>query len=262
MTFRAALFALSSSFFVLTCVNMLALQGAYLSVSHKPSNMIMPEIKFKIWRDDGKQEYGLYSDSGWDSLVSARERFIVTNSSLQVYQISLYHQHQCLNTLRQSLIAASEGCSPPNRPLVETCLNYLRQAIQCNADIGLEPGSGVIPLNGKEIVGASGTGLPRVCKDCEQLWEWVESNQSEPRTESYKKLKLAHVDIVNFTPSKLMRATLIKVVFMAMAMFAYGLPTVADESLGVKPKRGCGDLTENCILFGLNKEDPDAAYAH
>ncbi|EIW81715.1 hypothetical protein CONPUDRAFT_102430 [Coniophora puteana RWD-64-598 SS2] len=121
-------------------------------------------------------EYSLFSQSGWDHLESAHEAFVKTNTSTQIYQASLYHQHRCLDTLRMSLINASEGCSPLNRGMVEVCLDYLRQSIHCGADITLEPGTSVTEVNGKKIVGASGVGVPRVCKDWEQLWRWIRSH--------------------------------------------------------------------------------------
>ncbi|KIK54824.1 hypothetical protein GYMLUDRAFT_206115 [Collybiopsis luxurians FD-317 M1] len=58
------------------------------------------------------------------------------------YTISMFHQLECLNVIRQSLVAFRHRnpLVPPQSPsrLTHHCMNYLRQMVLCRSDIHLE----------------------------------------------------------------------------------------------------------------------------
>ena len=52
----------------------------------------------------------------------------------------MFHQLRCLNILRQTLYRNQHTNAPKSvSALDQHCLNYLRQVLFCEADLGLEP---------------------------------------------------------------------------------------------------------------------------
>ena len=95
--------------------------------------------------------------------------------------LAVYHQLHCLDAIRRSYYAALDGdeLDQLDEHLVpghvRHCIDYLRQALLCNADTNLEP---IDPKLG----GVTGFGFPRRCRDPVKplAWanEWRTHNQS------------------------------------------------------------------------------------
>jgi hypothetical protein len=65
---------------------------------------------------------------------------------------------------------------PANKPLephIEHCFDYLHQTLRCNADSTLEPFLDNVGITLKKD-GSSGWGVQHVCRDFDQLVDWVD----------------------------------------------------------------------------------------
>lgn len=55
------------------------------------------------------------------------------------------------------------------------CIDYLRQALICNADVTLEN----LEMNGDNLLGSvDGWGTTHMCRDWSAILEWVEKNRA------------------------------------------------------------------------------------
>jgi len=82
----------------------------------------------------------------------------------------MFHQMHCLQRIRLALINGPNSHSGH-------CLNILRQAILCNADITLDPL--IYDPEGK-IEAIDGLGVTHVCRDWTQVYAYIEENQNGP----------------------------------------------------------------------------------
>lgn len=54
------------------------------------------------------------------------------------------------------------------------CLNFLRQAILCNADITLDP---LLDDSDEAVAATDGLGVTHICRDWMQVYDYVAENQ-------------------------------------------------------------------------------------
>ncbi|PMD61030.1 uncharacterized protein K444DRAFT_496722, partial [Hyaloscypha bicolor E] len=83
-------------------------------------------------------------------------------------QISMFHQLQCLRTIREVYLIISQSTSDDTQyHFLLDCWDYLRQGILCAADSTLQP---------IDKTGSTGLGLWHSCKDSSILYDWVEKS--------------------------------------------------------------------------------------
>lgn len=120
--------------------------------------------------------YRPYAPQDWESMAPAGSRgFVRLGPQKRLFGVSMYHQLHCLLRLQQA--AADSSGSDVSGTLeggeVHHCLNYLRQALLCAANVRLEP------LRRNRTSGAlstNGIGLEHRCKDWTLVRREVKAN--------------------------------------------------------------------------------------
>ncbi|KZT66133.1 hypothetical protein DAEQUDRAFT_696094 [Daedalea quercina L-15889] len=84
------------------------------------------------------------------------------------FNVSMFTQLQCIDTLRQALIYGPDAHSGK-------CLNYIRQAVLCGSDTTIDA-MDAKDENGN-VVGTDGVGSTHVCRDWSRVYEYVKENQ-------------------------------------------------------------------------------------
>ncbi|CAG8971171.1 hypothetical protein HYALB_00010171 [Hymenoscyphus albidus] len=95
--------------------------------------------------------------------VPPRGRGIIYNPSVapSAKGVAIWHQLHCLDALRKIYWSSLDGSKPDLQmkpPHVKHCIEYMRQALMCNADTTLEPID-------DELGGVTGFGNKRKCRD-------------------------------------------------------------------------------------------------
>lgn len=109
-------------------------------------------------------------------------------SGSQVFGTSMYHQLHCLTMIRATywnLMDAVEdplnleGKTFPRSSHIDHCFDYLRQSVQCAADLTLEPADMSEPGHSK----INGWGVEHTtCKDWRVAEQWLRDNGVPERT--------------------------------------------------------------------------------
>ena len=73
----------------------------------------------------------------WRALQPPSNGF-VTGADNTTYRLSMFHAPDCLDIIRRGVLARKADRQTLTAPDVHLCLDYLRQTIQCRADIQLE----------------------------------------------------------------------------------------------------------------------------
>ncbi|KAF5347180.1 hypothetical protein D9758_011054 [Tetrapyrgos nigripes] len=97
------------------------------------------------------------------------------------YQISMFHQLQCLNHLRSVYI---HGNDQPAR--TEHCVNHLLQGLMCGSDMTLEEG-GMGTRHEDGSVKAPANNNTHTCKDWSQLYDFAAENRRSWNDEQLEK---------------------------------------------------------------------------
>ncbi|KAF5364397.1 hypothetical protein D9757_011900 [Collybiopsis confluens] len=91
-------------------------------------------VHYKFNTDIGAKE--------WEALLPPSDWAIRQSNNSTEYTISMFHQLECLNIIRQSLVVFRSRATsdPPQFPdkLTHHCMDYLRQMVLCRANIDLE----------------------------------------------------------------------------------------------------------------------------
>jgi hypothetical protein len=113
------------------------------------------------------------TEQEWSSLFPGKG-LIYHGKDKRVFTVSMFHQLRCLDTLRDGVVKvykANHTAVELATPLMNHCLNYLRQITLCNADMHFDP------LVGDE----SGTSLEsrryRICRDWGRVYQELERSQ-------------------------------------------------------------------------------------
>jgi hypothetical protein len=120
--------------------------------------------------------YRLDDDAEWQTLFPSNHAtgIHIASAGQGKKFVSVYHQLQCLNTLRQLYMNPGWADNEEKEETAHHCLNVLRQAVLCNADTTLEPGELERDPSGKVVPKASGMDLPHLCKNWVALRELVD----------------------------------------------------------------------------------------
>ncbi|KAK0190440.1 hypothetical protein F5146DRAFT_1000469 [Armillaria mellea] len=128
--------------------------------------------------------YSITSDDEWASLFPPRGGQVLLDGIK--YDISLYLQLKCLDTVRVAFVtlrdvfnsgSATHAIDSVDFKETEYCLDVLRQTVICIADITLEPGEVVVLPDGSTDMAATGNHVEHICKDWVQVRKFVEKNQ-------------------------------------------------------------------------------------
>ncbi|KAF9461368.1 hypothetical protein BDZ94DRAFT_1263860 [Collybia nuda] len=153
---------------------------AYLSLHDSPLASELPisvsavTLKFLF----GKH-YDITKDEEWATLVPENHGRVRLGSAQQEFDVALYSDLQCLDTIRIAFVKMRDGSSVRS-PEAERCLGIIRQAILCTADITLEPATLVCQDSEVECTRAEATGdnVDHRCRNWVQVREFVEQNQA------------------------------------------------------------------------------------
>ncbi|EIW52494.1 uncharacterized protein TRAVEDRAFT_52938 [Trametes versicolor FP-101664 SS1] len=113
-------------------------------------------VHYQISSNDAENE--------WDSIFPDGGGFLLLGPQRRAFGLSLFHQMHCLVRIRRAIGARQPSIHAHH------CLNYLRQAIICEADSTIEP---VVPSPGERTVYAE---TSRSCKDWEKVYKLVSDN--------------------------------------------------------------------------------------
>ncbi|KAI0017574.1 hypothetical protein F4780DRAFT_755101 [Xylariomycetidae sp. FL0641] len=97
------------------------------------------------------------------------DKFVVTSS--------MTHQLHCLHSIAEAYSAYSSGEKKPKEEPwhVAHCFDYLRQSIMCCGDVALEGQATTFPDG---FTGSDGWDAKHVCKDYDQVLEYLEQNRA------------------------------------------------------------------------------------
>ncbi|KIJ44343.1 hypothetical protein M422DRAFT_228437 [Sphaerobolus stellatus SS14] len=118
---------------------------------------------------------GRDSDAQWASISPGESGYLRLGPENRLFAVSMFHQLHCLRMINLGFSKAKIA-SPGH---LQHCLNYLRQAALCSADITLEPGQFEEKDFTIERVGAT-----HECRD----WE-IPYNMMDENFEIWKKIK-------------------------------------------------------------------------
>ncbi|KAJ6632227.1 hypothetical protein B0H10DRAFT_1723479, partial [Mycena sp. CBHHK59/15] len=120
--------------------------------------------------------YNIANANEWATLLPPNQGRVRLGSAQQEFDIAMYTDLQCLDTVRAAFVQMRDGASVPS-VAAEECLGQIRQAILCTADITLEPTT--IACRGGECApAASGEHVDHRCRNWVQVREFVEKNQA------------------------------------------------------------------------------------
>lgn len=115
------------------------------------------------------QVQGLPSDWDWFSLAGYEVGlgYARLGPENRIFVVSMFHQMHCLRML--NLAFSKEPIAVPEH--IHHCLNYLRQAALCGADLSLEPGD----FEERDFA-KQRTGARHKCKDWSKAYSTMERN--------------------------------------------------------------------------------------
>ncbi|KAH8796881.1 hypothetical protein DL96DRAFT_1643436 [Flagelloscypha sp. PMI_526] len=141
--------------------------------------------------DNDPSEYqgppGPKTDSLWDDLygfgissltkeeaapmMNRTDRLLVAGEPQYVTELAVFHQLHCLNTIRMAFAPEhypdrADFLHPDH---ISHCIDSIRQALQCNADVTPLPWQWVPEVS--EYRGR--LGIPHVCRDFDKIREWA-----------------------------------------------------------------------------------------
>ncbi len=102
---------------------------------------------------------GSRADEEWQSLFPKGGGFVCLGPERRKFGLALYHEMHCLDRIRRGISKNDYNQH------IHHCINYLRQAILCEADTTMEPAA--LRLGGQVVT----TRVQRMCRDWTQVYE-------------------------------------------------------------------------------------------
>ncbi|MCJ1326859.1 hypothetical protein MMC10_003525 [Thelotrema lepadinum] len=118
------------------------------------------------------------ADIAWDAMFPDGLGFVKHPVvATELSGLAVFHELHCVNVLRVGFWAAFDGTweekqllkdhnRRPDMHHIRHCFDYLRQSLMCMADTNLEPVD-------MEVMGATGWGFQRTCRDFDGLRTWA-----------------------------------------------------------------------------------------
>ena len=129
------------------------------------------QVQSVVQVTEQSERYGIYDAEDWHSLLPPKHGYVALGPNHREFGVSMYHQLHCLNTLRIASIHNNTEFGH-----ISHCLDYLRQAILCQADTTLEESEVDVRPDGVLDSGATGLGVTHICRDWTQIRRFVETN--------------------------------------------------------------------------------------
>ncbi|KAL1670466.1 hypothetical protein GGF50DRAFT_122496 [Schizophyllum commune] len=126
--------------------------------------------------------YALDTPAGieqWETMLPPGGGMLYFGTDKQPFSISVFHQLRCLDILRAELVVQFQHADepPPEKqsPLVNHCMNYIRQTVLCRADLTMES------IRGLNYSTSTVSDVTHVCQDhtavfraAEEIWKEYE----------------------------------------------------------------------------------------
>ncbi|KAH0584445.1 hypothetical protein H2248_009982 [Termitomyces sp. 'cryptogamus'] len=122
---------------------------------------------------------GLQSDAEWFSLTPSKFGYVQLGPENRLFSVSMFHQLHCLRMLNLAFGKARIATSGH----VQHCLNYLRQAALCSADLTIEAGN----FEDRDFATAR-TGATYMCKDWSLVYPFLEENGARWKTDESERV--------------------------------------------------------------------------
>lgn len=159
--------------------------AAYL-VGDRPRELPIKVRTIQAAFQDDPSHYGMEgmeATAEWNALRPPGQGFAFLGKEHLAFDVSMWHQLQCLNHIRAVLVNGDDGSDHTAH-----CFDYLRQAILCAADTTLEPGGTSKKLANGDLV-ATGAGVVHTCRDWRQVYNWLEKQHSQWTPEMYEQFQ-------------------------------------------------------------------------
>ncbi|EPS97743.1 hypothetical protein FOMPIDRAFT_38131 [Fomitopsis schrenkii] len=121
-------------------------------------------VHYQFDTEEGAAEYAKLTPPGGHT-VFLHDDHSGLDSEPEVYTVALFHQLKCLDIIRGQITNPSHN---PTRPLVQHCMNYLRQMLLCYPNLRLEPAI--------DPTGTAVRGYQASCRDWTTLYDEAEAN--------------------------------------------------------------------------------------
>lgn len=124
--------------------------------------------------------YALAAADEWASMFPTNKGRIHLGFEGRMFDIAMYQQLQCLNSLRAAYVAVHDENYPLSHPPAnfteaERCIDKLRQAILCTSDPTVDTAHVVARPGGGYTSASTGNGIDHRCKNYVKVREVVES---------------------------------------------------------------------------------------
>ncbi len=140
----------------------------------------IPELSVVHLAHEDSVHYDLETDLGvaeWKATLPSGGALLYLGPEHRPFTLSIFHQLRCLDIIRETIVDFYLDTSPNatyKRPeLVRHCMNYLRQAVLCRADLRLEH---VRAPSGPKITVSEVT---HTCRDWTAVYAAAEKNYAE-----------------------------------------------------------------------------------
>ena len=149
---------------------------AYLGDDH-PRELPLKLRSVNMAFHNDEEHYAMAGDRAWaewNALRPPNGGDVYLGENPLPFGVSMCHQIQCLNQIRQILLDGEDGM-----PYTEHCFHYLRQSLICRGDLTLEEGgSSMVNPNGEGTV-APTVNKSHTCRDWRQLYDWTVDQQKK-----------------------------------------------------------------------------------
>jgi hypothetical protein len=135
--------------------------------------------------DTDEEKYGLDAQK-WQTLMPKGGGVVAFNDtehSTSLYQVSIFHQMECLMTFHKYFARILESSNPRSIMLsdseydtVDGCTSYLTQMVLCAGDLSLESAKTGHNKSGRRVHLVKPFGVMHRCKDWRPVKEWLEKN--------------------------------------------------------------------------------------
>ncbi|KAL2060281.1 hypothetical protein VTL71DRAFT_9676 [Oculimacula yallundae] len=131
------------------------------------------------WKNLLHAQYIALSTSETAQIPAAHRAPIFYNGEHNFMELSVFHNLHCLNELRLTLDHGhekSEDWMHEGRAHLDHCVDQIRQALMCHADLTPVP---MMPVVGGPERSILGNGEVHTCRDFDAIWAWVEERGKE-----------------------------------------------------------------------------------
>ncbi|KAI1820841.1 hypothetical protein F4861DRAFT_37605 [Xylaria intraflava] len=150
----------------------------------------LPELQLTPTFLLGNMSWRKFSDEAevlWDGILPANNGAVLATNITTGFHVwavpTMFHQLQCLRTIRREFIALTRSGAEARRFMstrgpassydnVTYCFDYVRQSILCHADTTLHPVAQLTP--DQKII--DGNALWHMCRDSSVLYKWAETS--------------------------------------------------------------------------------------